>query len=141
MRVAWFALAAVLLCAWLATPSFGCTTDGSPAGVVRAYAAALDHQDGDRAATYLAADFPTDGRDYLPVYARVIEKYGVDVLEEKIDPTNTQATVRARERADLVVGGEDFAELIFTLRWAEGRWHIAGIADVGPAPAAAAAPH
>ena len=140
MRATFLTCAVALLLAWMAAPSFGCTTDTSPSGVVRAYADALDSADGARAASYLAPGFDAEAQRWLPVYARVIERYNVEILQETIDAAGVLATVKVRERADLVVGGEDFTEVLFTLKYVDGRWKISAVADVTAAAPASATP-
>ena len=134
MRALFSTAAVALLLAWMAAPSFGCTTDTSPGGAVTAYAEALDSADGERAASFLTPDFNAEAQKWLPVYARVVERYSVEILQETVDPSGTAATVKVRERADLVVGGDDFNEVIFTLAYIGGRWRISAISDVAGAP-------
>ena len=128
------------LLAGLGLADAGCGHDGSPGGVVRAYADALDAKDGELAANYLAPTFGADAARWLPVYARVIEKYGVEILQETVSSDGVEAEVKVRERADLVVGGEDRSEVVFTLHWMENHWRIVAIADATAKPPASGAP-
>ena len=106
----------------------GCGHENSPEGVVAAYAEALNSRDGDAATALLAPDFAPDGGRWLTAYARVMERYELEIVDSSL--TGTTASVRVRERADLVMGTEEMSELEFDVTNSGGKWLISAIREV-----------